>query len=360
MASSITAELLAAQQSGGRNTYTRAIFTSKDELTTHDFSFDPSVTTNRFFHIEHYIYVYDDFATIVLKNEDGAVPDLKGFYVDIGYGYDTSDDGGSGNEYDTKPRMWVYSQQHVSAPGTQIVILLLEGIWRRMQRKLVDVEDALDVIYFLPVLYKAFTDLTVFGLIEYLLVTIYGYTLNALGDGDDGIISAFPVIFNINVSAFDYMASMLMRLVAMTKTYPIALPAGAFKIVYPQESDAVDLTFYSDQIQEFTEYTDRGFVLLPNHFIVYGNYVEPTAENGLITGWENIITSEVSEVGDNEEDVLEVQVAQDARTQTEVDNLRDSLLQKAKAQTISGRMLGHMDVRVQLLDKVNVIDNRFN
>ena len=358
MTKSISAELLSAQQSKGRRPYTRAIFTSKDELTTHDFSFDPSVTTNRFFHIEHYELIYDDYATIVLMNEDGVVPDLRGFYVDVGYGYDTSDDGGSGNEYSSTPRLWVHGQQHISAPGQQLVILLLEGIWRRMARKLVDVEDELDVIYYLPGFYKAFTDLTVFGLIDYLVVTIYGYTLAALGDEDDGIISAFPTIFNINVSAFDYMASMLMRLVAMTKTYLIAQPAGAFKIVFPEESDAVDVTYYSDQIPEFLEYTERKSVLLPNHIIVYGNYVEPTVENGLITGWENIITSEVSEIGTDEEDVLEIQVAQDARTQAQVDGLRDSILQKAKAQTVSGRYVGHMDIARELIDRVAIVDNR--
>ena len=358
MAKSISAALLSAQQSLSRKPYTRLVFTSKDGNTTYDYSFDPSVTTNRFFHIEHYQLIYDDYATIVLMNEDGAVPDLRGFYVDVGYGYDTSDDGGSGNEYSSTPRIWVHGQQHISAPGQQLVVLLLEGIWRRMQRKLVDVEDELDVIYYLPGFYKAFDDLTVFGLIEYLVVTIYGYTLNALGDEDDGIISAFPTIFNINVSAFDYMASMLMRLIAMTKTYLIAQPSGAFKIVFPEESDAVDVTYYSDQIPEFLEYTERKSVLLPNHVIVYGNYVEPTEENGLITGWEGMLTAEVSDVGDNEEDVLEIQVAQGARTQAEVDNLANSILQKAKAQTVSGRYVGPMDIARELLDRVRIEDSR--
>ncbi|KKM76606.1 hypothetical protein LCGC14_1378470 [marine sediment metagenome] len=358
MAKTISAALLSAQQSLNRKPYTRAVFTSKDEGTTYDYSFDPSVTTNRFFHIEHYILVYDDYATIVLMNEDNAVPDLRGYYVDVGYGYDTSGDGGSGNEKSDTPRLWVYSQHHVSAPGQEIVILLLEGIWRRMARKLVDVEATLPLIYHLPGNYRTFNTLTIYGLIQYLVVTIYGYTLQALGTEDDGIVDNLPVEFNINVSAFDYMNSMLMRLVAMTKTYLIATPNKQFKVVYPEIGDAVDFTYYSDQIPEFLEYTERKSVLLPNHIIVYGNYVEPTLENGLVTGWENIITSEVSEVGTDEEDVLEIQVAQGIRSQGALDDFRDSLMQKAKAQTVSGRMTGPMDIRVELIDRLEILDSR--
>ena len=358
MAKSISAPLLSAQQSLNRRPYTRLVFTSKDGNTTYDYSFNPSVTTNRFFHIEHYALVEDGYATIVLKNEDNAVADLRGYYVDPGYGYDTSDNGGSGNEYSTTPRLWVYGQQHISAPGQQLVILLLEDIWRRMARKLVDVEEELGIIFHLPSNYKTFNTFTIYGLMFYMVVTTLGYTLAALGDEDDGIINNIPTEFSINVSAFDYMGAMLMRLVAMTKTYLIAKPNKIFKVVFPEESDAVDFTYYSDQIPEFLEYTERKSVLLPNHIIVYGNYIEPTEENGLITGWENIITAEVSEIGTNEEDVLEIQVAQGLRSQAEVDNLANSILQKAKAQTVSGRLIAPMNIALELIDRVEILDSR--
>lgn len=384
MAKAISAEHLAAQQSANRKPYTEIIFTSKDELTTHDYSQDPTVTTNRFIHLEYTQIVYDDYAIIVLKNEDLSIPDLRGFYVDLGVGYNTTDQGGSGNESVASPRLWVWEQQHVTAPGQQLVILQLEGIWRRMFRKLVDVEEEASLRGALPELWNVEVDSNVraglpgiwkayigfiYIILEYLIETVYGLTLLPLGDQDDEITVRSLHQFDVNVSAFDYMGSMVMRLMAMTKSLLRAKAGLEFEVRYPQEDDAVDVTFYSDQIPEFLEYTEKLSVLLPNRVIVLANYVEPTLEQLLadptLTGWENIIISDsgseddaVNEIGTNEEEVLEIQIAEGIRTQTDADDLRDAIIQKAKAQTVSGRAIVHNDSRLEILDRAEFRDNR--
>ncbi|KKK49684.1 hypothetical protein LCGC14_3132600, partial [marine sediment metagenome] len=251
----------------------------------------------------------------------------------------------------------VYSQQHISAPGQQLVILLLEDVWRRLARRLLDIEVEGKLLSLLPYAVHEFEQSTIYGVMEYLIETIYGATLEPLVQ-DDVIINKSLIGMRVNEAPFDYLGSMLLRLVAMTKSYLRSKGNQTFEVRYPQESDAVDVTFYSDQIPEFLEYTERKSVLLPNHFIVYANWVEPTVENGLVTGWEGIITAEVSEIATNEEDVLEVQIAITIRTQGDADDFANALLQKAKAQTVSGRGIILMDIRLELYDNPAWVDNR--
>ena len=361
---SISSALLTSQQALKRKPYTELKFYNKAGGNVQDFSHDPSSSSNRMSHIEVHLMSYDGVAIIVLKNEDLAVPDLRGYYVDVGFGYDTSDHGGSGNESSAIPRLWVYSQQHVSAPGNQLVILTLEDVWRRFARFLIDTENLIEIEFqspitsWLPFFLAVFRNRTIYGTMKWLIETAYGFTLDALVE-DDNIINKSNYEFTINEAPFDYMGSMLMRLVAMTETYLRAKPGQSFEVVYPQESDAVDATCFSDQIPEFPEYTERKSVLLPNHFIVYANWVEPTVDDPRgTTGWENIITAEVSEIGTNEEDVLEVQVSLTTRTQEDANDFANALLQKAKAQTVSGRGIIPMDIRIELYDKVAFMDAR--
>ena len=89
MARSISTELQLAQDNSKRKPYLPLVFTSKDGLTTVDYSYVHVSTTNRLLYIEHSEFPYDDSAIIILQNNDLAVPDLKGYWVEIGYGDNT-------------------------------------------------------------------------------------------------------------------------------------------------------------------------------------------------------------------------------------------------------------------------------
>ena len=135
----LSATLITAQSAGyptgGVKPYIYCVFTSG--ATTYDYTFNPTLTTNRMLRIEHHDELWDEWATIILRNQDLAVPDLRGYYVDLKYGANTS----TGNEVPTEScgRMWVISQHEVSAPGILQVELRLVGKMRilQMQRTLI-------------------------------------------------------------------------------------------------------------------------------------------------------------------------------------------------------------------------------
>ena len=140
MARTLSANLLTAQTTGfpagGYNPALRCIFTSKDGGTTHDYSFDPTVTTNRLHHIEQREGILSDSGIILLSNYDKSIPaDLTGYYVDLGWGHNTA----SGVLYAeadgaVAPRLWVMRQSDISggSKGSQPQLFTsfeLLGVW---------------------------------------------------------------------------------------------------------------------------------------------------------------------------------------------------------------------------------------
>jgi len=350
VARSLSETFLAAQQSTSNTPYYKLVFTSKDGGTTVDLSTDSATYGNRILLIDHIEEPYDDFATIILRNVDRAIPSIKGYWVEIGYGYTT----GAGNEYlgdgtneGAPPRLWVKHQQTVSSGGKLWEVLELEGMWAKLREQVMRLGDP-------PLYTESYTTDTIFDIIGIILSEL-GMTLNALAE-DDGIINSLQPQFDINIQPFEYAASLIYRLLNMTASYLKALDDLEFEIKYPQSDDAVDLTFYSDQAPYFYEYLERANVLVPNHFIVYGN----SGDDGL---WTDYISSESPHGVDQDEidaydEIYKIILSGSLTTQADVNSRADALLARARFEQMAGRMYAPHDARAELYDRIAIEDSR--
>ena len=358
MSRSISAELQSAQDSSKRKPSIPVIFTSKDGLTTYDYSYVHGSRTNRVLRIRHAEFPYDDSAIIILQNDDLAVPDLKGYYVEIEYGDNTVAHGGSGNESEATPRLWVEDQQYVSASGVLECHLNLEGMKRRMMRQQVLTLDGITVSDGLtgdinPDWYFMFIGQTYYDILKYIIEVVMGWTLLPLGDQDDGIINTTVPEFEINFAVFEWAGIIVERLMNQTKCY-LRFKAGLeVEVRYPQDGDSVDESFYSDQQHNFYEYTEKDSVLSPNYIITYGNK-EVEAEDP----WANIKVGSASDVGTNEQTVKEIHQAVGLRTQGEIDNLAAAILGRYNSERTSGLLLTPHSAKTELFDRAEIINAR--
>ena len=289
MARTLHADLESAQRlgypTGGVQPALNLVFTRG--ATTYDYSFNPTLNTNRPTQLEHHEQTWDDYATIILRNNDLAVPDLRGYYVDIGYGAQTA----SGLRYSAAPRLWVKEQYEVSMTGGAYglrVVLTLGGKMRILREQKMQLGYA-------PT-FRAeggqLTGLTIYGILNLFLgaggtlavETGYAFTLDALGSQDDGFINTFvPQPTNIDSNGDllgfrpqvgDTYATFFERLMRNTKCKLMAGSGLTYKIVYPQVTDAVNERYYSASADghPFTDYQESKFLLIPNWIAVYGGY----------------------------------------------------------------------------------------
>jgi len=394
----LNADLKTAQEAGyptgGYQPAVRCIFTSKDGGTTHDYSFNPTVNTNRLEHVQQIEERESDSGVILLSNYDRSVPaDLTGYYVDLGWGLNTSD----GVKWDTAagavaPRLWVMHQSDVSgAPKggrpNLYTLFQLQGVWSTILNKqpvrlgetpyfqYIDTETTI----------PALTNLTIYGVIEYLIETALSaqtgltFTLDALGSQDDGHIDTdipFPssgeLMRTINAETpgtFQTYGEVILSLLELTNCVIIPRANLAFKIVYPQSSDTADETYYSSNADghPFYEVENRRLNMTPNHIEVFGTDPEsgvgdwfdpdhydtppsrpftPAEIEAAYTGEFMPVTQPISEDG--------------LDTEAEADNRAAFYGWQLKDQILGTRVLIPMDARVELYDRVKVIDERKN
>ena len=350
MARSVSDTFKAAQQAATNTPYCKLVFTSKDAGTTVDLSTDSAAYGNRILLIDHTEEPYDDFATIILRNQDRTIPSMKGYWTEVGYGYTT----GAGNEYlgdgtnePAPPRLWVKHQQTVSSGGKLWEVLELEGMWAKLREQVIRLGSP-------PLYTKSYTTDTIYTIIGYVLAEL-GMTLNALVE-DDGIINALQPQFDINTQPFEFADSLIYRLLHMTASYLKALDDLEFEIKYPQSSDAVDLTFYSYQASYFYEYLERDNVLIPNHFLIYGN----EGADGL---WADYMVSQSPNGVDQDEidaydEIYKIVLSGSLTTQADVNSRARALLARAKFEAMAGRMYAPHDARVELYDRLAMVDGR--
>src|SRR3990167_3676756 len=135
MGRTLTADLLTAQTDGSAEAV-RCILTSPDGGTTYDYSFDPTVNTNRLQHAQQIEERESDLGVLLLSNYDRSIPaNLTGYYVDIGWGHNTAS-GVLWAEANgaVAPRLWIRSQHPVSGGQKNqrpllYTIFKLEGVW---------------------------------------------------------------------------------------------------------------------------------------------------------------------------------------------------------------------------------------
>lgn len=354
MPRSVSDTFKAAQQAATNSPYCKLVFTSKDAGTTVDMSTDSSAYGNRILLIDHTEEPYDDFATIIFRNHDRTIPSMKGYWTEVGYGYNTGtvespnyEYLGDGTNEPAPPRLWIKHQQTVSSGGKLWEVLELEGMWAKLREQPIRLGDP-------PLYTKSYTTDTIYTIIGYILAEL-SMSLAALAE-DDSIINDFQPQFDIDTQPFEYAASLIYRLLNMTASYLKALDDLEFEIKYPQSSDAVDLTFYSDQAPYFHEYVERDNVLVPNHFLVYGN----EGDDGL---WLNYISSaspygvDAAEIAAYDE-IYRIVLAGALTSQSDVNGRAASLLARAKFEAMAGRMYAPHDARLELYDRIEIYDSR--
>ena len=400
MARTLTPDLLTAQTSGyptgGYAPAVRCILTSKDGGTTHDYSFDPTVTTNRLIHAQQIGERENDGGVIRLQNNNRAVPaDLTGYYVDLGWGHNTA----SGIKWDeaagaVSPRLWVMSQHDISGglKGTQPYLytdFVMAGVWGAVLNNQpvrlgttpffqYTLPDSTDPLYTIP----ALRGLTIYGVLEYLIETALSaqtgitFTLDALGTQDDGYINtdipfpaSGPLLRTINADTpgrFETYGELILSLLQLTYCFIIPRAGLAFKIIYPQTTDAVDETYYSSDADghPFYEVENRR-IIVQNHIEIFGTDPEvfvgdwfdtdhyttaptrpltPASIEAAYTGPFMPLTQSISEYGLDTEAEADVRAAQ--------------LGWQLKDRILGTRVLIPMDARVELGDRVEVQNSR--
>ena len=367
--------LLTAQSAGyptgGVKPYVKCILTHKTGSPTYDYTYDGTLTTNRILTLNHRETLFDESATIVLRNEDLAVVDLSGYYVDLEYGANTS----GGNESLECARLWVKECHEVErsmfsgAGAALLTVLKLTGQWNVAFEQPLAIGNP-------PYYQDDFGQLkgkTVYACIEYLIET----TLSAMTDltwlldaltVDDGIINTLApwpsdyeeIYMNPDAANGNYetIGDKIRDLISMTNCKLLAQPNLHFKVVYPLPSDAVNETYYTSMSDGhvFYEDTQVRFPMVPAQFIVFGNiqedsYLRGDAYNdGDYDGLFNYVGTYM--------DSVRIVHAQSLTSESDLDAQARAYLAAAKANLFAGRSIISHDARVELMDKVSVVRTR--
>ena len=300
---------------------------------------------------------YRDRAVIVIDNSnrglDPGTLDLRGSSFFIGTGYVTASTNrycGDGDGTDATPTLWVKSQHVTSIEGKVVCILHCEGMWAKLRE-----------IRYLAVGSAPYFNVPYGGTqtvkeIIALALTEATMTLNATY-GDDSIIHTLKPFFTINEPPFESLASLIYRLIRMTKTYMRPEASLVFKIIYPQDADSVDETYYSDQVPYFKEYVEKRNLLIPNDIKVYWGQSDDgswSAANIAAVG------SAVDQTSiDAYTTVRQVYLAPNLTSQADANSRASAILTRFKAETLAGRLvLPYHDCSVELYDKVSIEDSR--
>ncbi len=401
-AGTITQALIDTQLVSGRKPYIKIFINSTDY-------------SSRLLYIEHHEEAYRDRAVIGLSNRDNALDslDLDGKEFEIGYGYDTTAQGGSSTDKVDTATLWVKSHQIISIQGERIYQIYAEGMWMYLREKKVmagitvwnasavyvvnqeigpttpnghsykcttagtsggseptfptgsgaTVTDG-SVVWTENGIASPYSNVfnathTVYGLIELIIEGALGWTLEDTPP-DDGIIDTFSPVFEINQLPFENAAALLYRLIWMTKEYLRTKASKTVQCVFPQDSDSVNETYYSDQAHWFTEHTEKTILLIPNSIVVLCNQ-DPNGQWGtgafpIIVGTDSDAAQIAKYDGGNE--VIQVFLAGNIRTQADADNRAASILSKLKSEILGARTVVPHDAQVELYDKIEVIDTR--
>lgn len=303
--------------------------------------------TSRLKLLEHHEEPYNDWAIILLDNSDREVVDLTGYHIQIVYGHDS--DGVQA------ARLWVKSQSEISMQGKLVAALTLEGAWSLMGEQLLRLGEP-------PLYQEDYTTQTIYSILRSLIVTElvpatgFNFSLQSLGDQDDGIINDFIPNFSTGdlQAGFEDFNTIVQVLMAMTKCYLRARGGLAFEIRYPQDSDAVDEEYYSYQPHYFFEYAKQRNIIVPNHIYVFCNQQEE--------GWvaESVITGEAQDSNQIARymEVIGLYTAPTITNQTDATNRAIAILSKLQDEVVSGRLVIPHDCSVELYDKVQIHDSR--
>ena len=355
----LSAALLAAQQATKRIPAIRILINSVDY-------------SSRLLRLEHREEPYRDYARIVLNNADRGLDsvaslstNLLGYRFRIAYGYDTGEvvaepnGDGVSKEYSETADLWVKTQQMITEPGGLVCVLECEGQWGYLreqhvmalidQVQLGDPSEVTDDPYFVAAFDKT---KTVYELIESVIQNAFGWTLNATPSPDDGILNG-PFKPYFSLEKWPYAATVLTDLIEMTKCYLRAKANLTWDILYPQEDDSVDETYYSNQSPYFLRYAESLSLVVPNRVVVFAG--NPLNE---IPWPEPVIVGDTGAYSGSYVEVLEPKFAPSIESQPYAEDLANAILTRYNSERLSGYLLIHHDARVELYDKPRIEDLR--
>lgn len=310
--------------------------------------------SSRLLTLEHIEEQYRDRAVLILRNNDRAFDNvnLLGRKFRIAYGHYTGnnvaepDGDNAGNEYSYAPDLWIKSQQITSLQGELTCQLYAEGHWAYMR------EQRILGYGTSPYYTNTFTATTVYDLIEAIIETAMGWTLNSLGTSD-GIVDSFTPTFDLNNAPYESAAEVLYRLLQMTKQYMRVKANSIFELVYPQDSDAVNKSYYTSTNHKFFEYAEKISLVVPNSIAVYANQDADGTWGSLITG-----TASHPDSIDRYVEVLDPYIAGSIGTQEDADERASAILHRIKMEQLAGRLIVPHDAAIELYDKVRIYDTR--
>ena len=442
----LTNDLLQAQlagyPTGGYQPAIRVIFTSKDGGTTYDYSFNPTVNTNRLMYVEQREERENDTGAIRLNNYDRSIPDdLTGYYVDVGWGHNTA----SGVRWASadgavSPRLWVVKQSLISGGrkgGAPILYsdFVLQGVWAAVLNQQ---EVRLGTAPYYQDESGLLAGKTVYQCLEYLIETTltaqsgYTFTLDAIGDQDDSVISAtipFPIVqdqdvvqdlayrvltlgttsnwsamgassdtpsvgelfistgvagdgtgtvvgtplINLNGTPddgtgtygspttpgkFETYGQLIKDLLNQTNCVLRAEAGLAFKVVWPQDTDATNETYYSSVAlgHPFYEYLSNRLAMVPNHIQVFS---KDTAEASVSGDWYDPDHYSSPPTYDGPFMPVVRSKYQDGLTTSALCDDQAAIEgRQLKIDQLSQRLIIPMDARVELFDRVSILDTR--
>lgn len=306
--------------------------------------------SHRLVQLEHHEEPYNDWADIILYNNDRGVAELRGCWLEIGYGCIIPS---GGVEYSDTPRLWVKSTQQTSREGDLFMVLNCEGMCANLRD--LDIVTKGEPPYYSGQYEEEYT---IFDTIKDILEA-GGYTLNDIGDQSDGIIGVLTPRIWMNQYPFENPMEVIYRLIAMTKCFLRPLASKQFEVVFPQEADDVLETYHSDSPHYFHEYVEKLNLTIPNHIIVYAN------ASGDEEAWDVII----AEAEDEESiamcknicsngKITRHHIAADLDNATDATNRASAILTRLMFEKLAGRVLVPHDCRVELYDRVGIYDRR--
>jgi hypothetical protein len=315
--------------------YIAMLFTSKSGATTYDFSTDSVAFPGRVLGVDHREETFNDYAVIILEDHDRIIPDLLGYWTEIGYGLTT----GGVNEHAHTARMWVKQQQVAWIRGQYTTILQLEGMWAYLGERIALGGDP-------PYHRQSYTTKTPWFILNDILTGL-GFT--ATLSEDDGIINTVEINFGINNAPYENALHVTRALLDMTYCYMVAKPTLTFETAYPAETAAVDVTYYKDTTPQYTTFEETKGVGIPNKSIIYANWDSEAGTASMITG-----TAHYAAGTTNYYETYIVGHGYSVASSAEANTRAAIQLYKARSENHSGRVMVRHDIQIELYDKVTI------
>ncbi len=337
-----------AQSAAVRRPYLDLVFRPNGGGTTYDYS-------SRVLSITHDEQAYQGTATVVLRNSDRQVQDMRGYWTQIGYG----DVLAGGPDYRPTPRLWVKRQSWDSAPGALTSTLYLEdGMLLLAERKVtlgtLGEQNADGTARGLPN-YRYIYDKshTVREIVASLLDNFDGMEFYLTGTADDGIINTLKPCLTINSQPHEDYWELISRLMTMTKCFLRPQPENTFAIVYPQEGDAVNAVYYSWQAPFFYQYTESRALCIPDVIKTFANQ----SADGTWDDYKLGVATDI-ESGSRYPQMAQIDQAATLTTPEAATARAEAILATLKRDTAGAAFVTQHDCRLELYDRVQVQDKR--